>query len=164
MCLINPETNYDLEKLLQDLTPDSKDNFDLDTFVKGEDWATLLNFDYPSSTSPCSFAPLLMEPIYPASTTSHKRAAEQVDSEENSLSKKKRKQNEAAQRCRQKKADQIQLYQESIKKLEEEKFEMSVQIAVLTKEKEAFNAREAEMQKTLNDLKELVNFNRALNC
>lgn len=189
MCRINftSETNFEVEKLLFDFTPDSKDNFDLDwTTMLGLDSSMPLEFSnqltpplstlsspeipqikfIPSIKSLDSIKPLQLDPIHPihfSSTASQKRAAEQFEPE-TVESKKKRKQNEAAQRCRQRKADQIQYYQDTIKKLEDEKFEMSVQIAVLTQEKEAFNAREADMQKTLNDLKELVNFNRALNC
>jgi hypothetical protein len=72
---------------------------------------------------------------------------------EESSAKKRQRQNEAAKRCRQKKLTLIQQSQEQTKKFEQEKFEMSIRLAVLEKEKQAWLARERDMQQQLDILK-----------
>jgi hypothetical protein len=62
-------------------------------------------------------------------------------------------QNEAAKRCRQKKLDQLQECQAQAKRLEQDKFELSVRLAVMEKEKAAWLVREKEMQARMALLK-----------
>jgi hypothetical protein len=68
--------------------------------------------------------------------------------------KKRQRQNEAAKRCRQKKLDQLKEAQELSQQFEKEKFEMSVKLAVLEKEKQAWLLREKDMQHQIATLKQ----------
>jgi uncharacterized protein with ATP-grasp and redox domains len=108
-----------------------------------------------------TYAPETIEPIK-AETFSHPSPAatyipqqpfkRQMESED-PLARKKHRQNEAARRCRQKKLSLIQESQHMVKRFEEEKFEMSIQLAVLDKEKQAWEVREREMLQQLSCLK-----------
>jgi hypothetical protein len=66
---------------------------------------------------------------------------------------KAKKQNEAARKCRQKKQDQLVETQQKVQYLEKEKFDISIRLAILEKEKQSWLLRETEMQKTVKFLK-----------
>jgi hypothetical protein len=105
--------------------------------------------DYPS---PISYpSPVSVEPSEIMSDSLSKKRAVSPDE---ALTKKRQRQNEAAKRCRQKKMDLLNEAQEQARKFEQEKFEMSVRLAVLEKEKQAWLLREKEMQHELNRLKQ----------
>jgi hypothetical protein len=106
--------------------------------------------EYPS---PMSYpSPSFIDTSDMFTINTNKRSFEDpIDSQ---LMKKRQRQNDAAKRCRQKKMDQIKEAQEMAQKFEKEKFEMSVRLAVLEKEKQAWVIREREMQHQLATLKQ----------
>ncbi|KAI8895137.1 hypothetical protein BC833DRAFT_602369 [Globomyces pollinis-pini] len=119
-------------------------------------------FQYPSPQSVESIAspkpverlaspqPAMM--VAPKSETICKKR-ELQDDEDAALFKKRQRQNEAAKRCREKKLNQLQAAQQQVQKFEKEKFEMAVKLAVLEKEREAWQARENELQRRIQSLK-----------
>jgi hypothetical protein len=66
---------------------------------------------------------------------------------------KRQKQNEAARRCRQKRLSQLQECQQKVEQVEKEKFDLSVRLAVLEKEKEAWILKEQEMNMRMEKLR-----------
>lgn len=70
------------------------------------------------------------------------------------LSLKRKRQNEAAKRCRQKKLNQLQESQLLVSQYEKEKFEMAVRLAVLEKEKVGWLQREKQLNSRILALRE----------
>ncbi|KAJ3273360.1 hypothetical protein HDV01_004577 [Terramyces sp. JEL0728] len=122
------------------------------------DW-NIFNFNVPLPSPPATIpSPPTTVPSpesisLPFEVKSEKRPLDSVDSVDTE-SKKRQKQNEAARRCRQKKLDQLKSYQDTLSNFEKEKFEMSVRLAVLEKEREAWIARERDLQLQVNSLKQ----------
>lgn len=69
------------------------------------------------------------------------------------VARKRQKQNEAAKKCRQKRISQLQECQQKVEQSEKEKFELSVRLAVLEKEKEAWILKEKEMNLRMERLR-----------
>jgi hypothetical protein len=67
---------------------------------------------------------------------------------------KKKKQNAAAARCRQKRSDQLNILNEKVKELEEESFRLNVKLTVMKAESDSFKAREDEYLKEISSLKQ----------
>jgi hypothetical protein len=105
--------------------------------------------EYPSPISYPSPSSIDSSEIF--SQSNKRQSEDQVDSQ---LIKKRQRQNDAAKRCRQKKLDQLKEAQDLAQKFEKEKFEMSVRLAVLEKEKQAWVLRERDMQHQLATLKQ----------
>jgi hypothetical protein len=68
---------------------------------------------------------------------------------EEAISKKRQKQNEAAQRCRQRKAEHLKQFDSTIKTLETEKYDLMVKAAILAQEKQAWISREEELKSSI---------------
>jgi hypothetical protein len=126
-------------------------------------------FDFQELLAPLpmfesEYIPVKVETImYPSPPPSHpspppsfvtQTTTRLAPSHEELSAKKRQRQNEAAKRCRQKKVTLIQQSQEQTKKFEKEKFEMSIRLAVLEKEKQAWLDRERDLQRQLNVLKQ----------
>jgi hypothetical protein len=111
--------------------------------------AEYMSLDPMNIMPPPTEVPVKQEPT--SHKTTVKREREEVD---DALLKKRRKQNEAAQRCRQRKADTIKQFDATVKTLESEKFDLSVRVAVLEKEKQAWISREEELEASLKAIKE----------
>lgn len=69
------------------------------------------------------------------------------------VARKRQKQNEAAKKCRQKRLSQLQECQQKVEQSEKEKFELTVKLAVLEKEKEAWILKEQEMNLRMERLR-----------
>ncbi|KAI8895138.1 hypothetical protein BC833DRAFT_567745 [Globomyces pollinis-pini] len=118
-------------------------------------------FQYPSPQSIGSVAspktvermasPPAMLITPPPETISTKR--ELQDDEDVALVKKRQRQNEAAKRCREKKLNQLQAAEQQVQKFEKEKFEMAVKLAVLEKERDAWEIRERDLQQHIQSLR-----------
>jgi hypothetical protein len=67
---------------------------------------------------------------------------------------KRQKQNEAARKCRQKRLSKLQECERKVEETEKEKFELSVRVAVLEKEKEAWILKEQKMNLRSEKLQE----------
>ncbi|KAJ3323260.1 hypothetical protein HDV06_002027 [Boothiomyces sp. JEL0866] len=114
------------------------------------DW-NYFNIDVPLPSPPTTIpSPPETISLPYVEVKAEKRPHDSVDME----AKKRQKQNEAARRCRQKKLDQLKTYQDTLAKFEKEKFEMSVRLAVLEKEREAWVARERDLQLQVDSLKQ----------
>jgi hypothetical protein len=111
---------------------------------------------------PTPFQPVFAEPIeatvYPSPISipspqieTKRKAVEEID---DALLLKRQKQNEAAKRCRQKKLNQLQEAQEQARIFEQESFQLSVKLAVMEKEKQAWLMKEKEMQQQISMLKQ----------
>jgi Basic region leucine zipper len=66
---------------------------------------------------------------------------------------KRQKQNEAARKCRLKRLSKLQECEKRVEETEKEKFELSVRVAVLEKEKEAWILKEQEMNLRIDKLR-----------
>jgi hypothetical protein len=79
-----------------------------------------------------------------------------LTTEETGAARKRQKQNQAAQRCRQKKLDKLHEFESQVKLLEEEKFNLSVRIAVLEQEKKDWAERESKMEMKMKSLQGII--------
>ena len=124
----------------------SCDNFVLDNFQNANMYSpeSMTRVVTPPASVP-SATPVAKQPA------SKKRAMETMSDEEK-LILKRQKQNAAASRCRQKKADQIANLESQVVSLEKEKFELSLKLAVLQQEKKAWLTRENCLEKDLLSL------------
>jgi hypothetical protein len=123
------------------------------------------NFDEllaPLAIFESSYTPEIIEPIkfeqnYPSPPPSYlipPPTLKRANDEDDEVMKKRQRQNEAAKRCRQKKLSLIQQSKDISKKFEEDMFQMSVKLAVLQKEKQAWMMKETDMQHQLATLKQ----------
>ena len=91
-----------------------------------------------------------------------------IAKEDDNLAKKRKKvrndnkQNEAAKRCRKKKQSQMKETHDSIRNLEDEKFQLKMHVAVLEKERQAFLSRESDMQSEIQSLKKQLDESQKL--
>jgi hypothetical protein len=153
-------TQQDFDSWFEALKDDIKVKTDLDSELNFEQLLAPLP-TYPPVEyiveSPMQFPSVVS---YPSPTSSgsensytptlcQKREAE-VDQ---GLHRKRQRQNEAAKRCRLKKLNQLQESQEMVKRFEQERFDMSVKLAILEKEKISWLQKEKEMEARIRLLK-----------
>jgi hypothetical protein len=161
---LNSELNMDKQSPTQDYLLTTPDTFSFEMLSPLPSDPFMDSMPSPPETillpetlvAPPSEAILNMKPIeiksMPRKANNVKRATPDEPITE-ALAKKRQKQNEAAKRCRQKRLDQLMECQNLVKKSEQEKFELSVRLAVLEKERAAWLVREAEMNARLDQLK-----------
>ena len=161
---LNSELNMDKQSPTQDYILTTPDTFSFEMLSPLPSDPFMDSMPSPPETillpetliAPPSEAILNMKPIeiksMPRKANNVKRATPDEPITE-ALAKKRQKQNEAAKRCRQKRLDQLVECQNIVKKSEQEKFELSVRLAVLEKERSAWLVREAEMNARLDQLK-----------
>lgn len=101
---------------------------------------------YPSASSPET----IIIPSASNKKTKRKGTNDNTDTDEVFL--KKQKQNAAASRCRQKKANQMNELETQVSTLESEKFNLTLQIAALEQEKKEWISRESFLEKDIRSL------------
>jgi hypothetical protein len=159
MCRVKNLTNtsLDFDSWFANLKTDAMENVSIPEFQGEIDLDELLA---PLPMFESTFTPETIEPIqvtsYPSPPPSHVPVPNLKRSSpvETQVLQKRQRQNEAAKRCRQKKVSLIHQSQAMAKAFEEEKFQMSVQLAVLEKEKLAWISRERELQHQIATLKQ----------
>ncbi|KAI8894034.1 hypothetical protein BC833DRAFT_606350 [Globomyces pollinis-pini] len=83
----------------------------------------------------------------------HKTKKRSLTDEDPVLLKKRQRQNEAAKRCREKRSNQLQMAQQQVQQIEQDKFDMAVKLAVIEKERDAWQIREQDLQQRIHQLK-----------
>jgi hypothetical protein len=168
MCLVKnlQQTTQDFDSWFSNLNQDFKvENTKVEDVIFEQLLAPLPPYEPVIPFQPAVFTETIETIEYPTSypspTSLYSQSGEdpqplkrkEVDIDEQ-LIKKRQRQNEAAKRCREKKLSALQEAQENAKRFEQQSFELSVKLAVLEKEQQAWVVKEKEMQQQVEMLKQ----------
>ncbi|KAJ3323259.1 hypothetical protein HDV06_002026 [Boothiomyces sp. JEL0866] len=124
------------------------------TSVNFEEWFGLLDtYPYPTPTM-CEFQTDTICTTKSECSPDLGTAKNQTDfSQQEILTRKRQKQNEAARRCRLKKANQLLEFKDLVCKLQNQLFEKDIRLTILEKEQNEWQKREEEYKRQIELLK-----------